>query len=117
MKHFFLHFPHNKNAHTCTRAHMTGAAKLLHVQAHQHASLDGSMIYCNRQVRGHRVDLGGARATQSAYKSQRSPRAPPSTPYKVVTLCKHKAQPAYKQLAPFIWLAQSRDDADRSSWP
>lgn len=37
---------------------MTGAEKLLHVQAYEHASLDSSMIYCSRQVRGHRVDQG-----------------------------------------------------------
>lgn len=37
---------------------MTGAAGILHVQAYQHASLDSSMIHCNRQVRGHRVEWG-----------------------------------------------------------
>lgn len=48
---------HTKTHYTLT--HTAGAAKLLHLQAHQHASLDGSMIYCSRQVRGHRVKRGG----------------------------------------------------------
>lgn len=84
-----MHACTDRHTHTCTSA--TGAANLLHVQAHQHASLDGSMIHSNGQVRGHRVEPRVRRwvvlaATPSAYKSS-EPHTGPHRSHTKLQLC------------------------------
>lgn len=78
---FFFSFSVRTRTHAHTSA--TGAANLLHVQPHQHASLDGSMIHCSRQVRGHRVEPRGGggrfswrRRLHTNLLSRAAPRCP-----------------------------------------
>lgn len=105
--------------YTRARGHtaMTGAAKLSHVRAYQHASLDYSVIYFSRQVRGHRVDQRGwLRDVVCIQIGVRCPKLPLNPIQTCDSVQTQKAQTAHKH-SPFIGLAQSWDDADRSSWP